>query len=66
MKKIFLQKSKRCRDGWMKLLANKLHIQGMEVLLADKVHNKKNHNINGTVSHNHMHPYISSSGMADA
>ena len=37
-KEKFLSEIKRCRDGGMKLLANKVHIQGMEVLLADKVH----------------------------
>ena len=41
MKKDFLQKSKDVGDGWMKLLVNKLHIQGMEVLLADKVHKQE-------------------------
>ena len=30
----------------MKLLANKVHIQGMEVLLANKVRINKNHNVN--------------------
>ena len=39
--KHFLQKSKRCRDGQMKLLANKVHIQGMKVLLAVKVHKQE-------------------------
>ena len=34
----------------MKLLANKVHIQRMEVLLADKVYNN-NHNINGYTFH---------------
>ena len=29
------------RDGGMKLLANKVYIQGMEVLLADKVHKQE-------------------------
>ena len=32
----------------MKLLANKVHVQGMTVLLADKVH-EKNHNVNGYI-----------------
>ena len=44
--KDFFKQSKRCRDGWMKLLANKAHIQGMKVLLADKVH-KQEPNVNG-------------------
>ena len=29
-------RNQKDRDGWMKLLANKVHIQGMTVLLADK------------------------------
>ena len=37
----FLQKLKRCRNGWMKLLANKKFIHGMELLLADKVHKQE-------------------------
>ena len=36
-----MKKSKRCRDGGIKLLANKVHIQGMEVSLADKVHKQE-------------------------
>ena len=42
--KYFFQKiKKRYKDGWMKLLANKVHIQGMTVfiLLADKVHEQE-------------------------
>ena len=38
-------------DGWMKLLAKKVNIQGMTVLLADKVQKqeprKRNINVNG-------------------
>ena len=49
--------SRNQEDGWMKLLACKVHVQGMAVLLADKVH-ERNHNINGYISHNHL--YISS------
>ena len=33
-------------DGWMKLLARKVNIQGMTVLLADKVQKQEPHNIN--------------------
>ena len=44
----------------MKLLAKKVHIQGMEVLLADKVHKQEPQHKCIYVSHNH--PYISSSG----
>ena len=53
-------------DGhWgMKLLANQVHIQGMEVLYWLTKCINKNHNVNGYVSHNHL--YISSSNMADA
>ena len=47
--KDFLQKLKRCRDGWMKLLANKVHIQSWQSTI------NKNHNVNGYVSHNHLH-----------
>ena len=36
--KLSPKKSKRCRDGWMKLLANKVHIQELTVLLANIVH----------------------------
>ena len=34
--KYYLQKSERYRDGDEATLANKVHIQGMDVLLADK------------------------------
>ena len=50
---------KRC----MELLANQVRIQGMEVLLAGKVHKQEPQHINGYISHNH--PYICSSGMTD-
>ena len=42
----------------MNSFANKFHIKGMTVLLADKCMSKHN-NIHGYVSHNH--PYISNS-----
>ena len=35
----------------MKLLANKVHIQGMEVLLADKVHKQELQRVAIYVSH---------------
>ena len=42
----------------MKLLANKVHMQG-KVLLADKVYKQElQHKINGYISHNH--PYMNS------
>ena len=44
----------------MKLLANKVHMQGMKVLLVDKVYKQElQHKINGYISHNH--PYMNSS-----
>ena len=39
--KDILQKSEGCMDVWMELLANEVHIKGMEVLLADKVHKQE-------------------------
>ena len=42
--KRFLVEIKRCRDEGMRLLANKLvhiHVQGMEILLAEKVHKQE-------------------------
>ena len=33
-------------DGWMKLLAKKVNIQGMTVLLADKVQKQEPRNVN--------------------
>ena len=42
--KRFLAEIKRCRDEGMRLLANKLvhiHVQGMEILLAEKVHKQE-------------------------
>ena len=37
----FLAEIKKMQGWELKLLANKVHIQGMEVLLADKVHEKE-------------------------
>ena len=42
-KKLFPKKTKRCRDGWMKLLANKVHIQQVTVLLANIVQEEEKH-----------------------
>ena len=34
-------KNQRCRNGWMKTLAKKVHIQEMTIFLADKVHKQE-------------------------
>ena len=49
----------------MKLLTNKVHIQGMEVLLAEKVH-KQEPQCKMAICFTQPSLYISSSGMADA
>ena len=56
--KDFLQKSKKnVGMGGMKLLANNVHIQGMGVLLADKVHKQEPcHNVWLYTSHTRNHP----------
>ena len=51
-------------DGWVKLLANKVHIQGMEVLLADIMHKQEPQCKWLYISHNHT--YISSNGITYA
>ena len=56
LKKDHFQKSKRCRDGQKKLLANQVHIQGMTV---DEVYKQEPRHKWLYISHNH--PYISSS-----
>ena len=50
----------------MELLANKVHIKGMEVLLADKVHKQEPQHINGYTFHTTIPTHVCSSGMADA